>query len=157
MRLCCSLPVLASLLLAASAEGNVDRFGVTFVPGPVARAQIEKTHETDGIALIDYARTSTHSVLVVRRTKPGQAEVHTELTDVWYVIDGSATFVTGGMLNDSKTVAPHELRGTGVAGGVSRHISKGDVIDIPAGVPHWVSQVDGKELVYLTVKVASGR
>ena len=149
-----SLPLLAALLLAGSTESNADRFGVTFVPGGTARAQVEKSPESEGLALIDYARNASHSVLLVRRTKPGQAEVHTGITDVWYVIDGSGTLVTGGKPIEAKTVAAGELRGRGVSDRISHHIGKGDIIDIPAGVPHWVSGIDGKELVYLTVKIA---
>ena len=145
----------ALILFVAPARAGADRSGVTFVRGVTARAQIEKMPQADGIGLIDYAHSGTHSVLLVRRTRPGQAEVHTALTDVWYVIDGSGTLVTGGNAVAAKTIAPGELRGSGVSGGIARHIGKGDIVDIPAGVPHWVSKVDGKELVYLTVKVAT--
>ena len=142
-------------LFAASAHASGDRFGVTFVAGGTARGQIEKMPASEGIALIDYARNASHSVLLVRPTQPGHAEVHTALTDVWYVIDGAGTLITGGRPVDAKTIAPGEVRGDGASGGIARHIGKGDIIDIPAGVPHWVSKVDGKELVYLTVKVAT--
>jgi mannose-6-phosphate isomerase-like protein (cupin superfamily) len=145
---------LSSTVLLAWEATAAGRFGVTVVSRVVAHAQIEKLPQAEGIALIDYARDANHSVLLVRRTKPGRAEVHTALTDVWYVIDGGGTLVTGGALQNAKKTEPRELRGNGVSGGVARHIGKGDVIDIPAGVPHWVSRVDGKELVYLTVKVA---
>ena len=149
------LPVFATSIFAASAYAGADRFGVTFVPGGTARAQVEKSPESEGLALIDYARNASHSVLLVRRTKPGHAEVHTGITDVWYVIDGSGTLVTGGKPIEAKPVAAGELRGRGVSDGISHHIGKGDIIDIPAGVPHWVSGIDGKELVYLTVKVVT--
>ncbi len=145
----------ALILAAASAHAGADRFGVTFVPGAASRAQIENAPLADGIGLIAYAHDAHHSVLLVRRTTPGRAEVHASLTDVWYVIDGSGTLVTGGKAVNGKTVAPGELRGSGVLGGIARHIGKGDIVDIPAGVPHWVSKIDGKELVYLTVKVAT--
>jgi mannose-6-phosphate isomerase-like protein (cupin superfamily) len=146
---------LVSILFTVPAHAGADHFGVTFVPGAAARAQIEKAPETDGNALIDYARNANHSVLMVRRTKPGRAEVHTSLTDVWYVIDGSGKLVTGGSLLDGKTVAAGELRGRASSGGIARNIGKGDIIDIPAGAAHWISKIDGKELVYLTVKVKS--
>jgi mannose-6-phosphate isomerase-like protein (cupin superfamily) len=145
---------LSSTVLLAWEATAADRFGVTVVSGVAAHAQIEKLPQAQGIALIDYAHDPNHSVLLVRRTKPGRAEVHTALTDVWYVIDGGGTLVTGGALQNAKKADPRELRGSGVSGGIARHIGRGDVIDIPAGVPHWVSRIDGKELVYLTVKIA---
>lgn len=148
------LAVLPAVLFAGAAPA-ADRFGVTVVPGPALRAQIEKKPtQAEGTAWIDYVRKSAHSVLVVRRTGPGRAEVHTALTDVWYVIDGGGTLVTGGTLVNPKKTGPGEFRGSGVAGGIARRIAKGDIIDIPAGAPHWVSRIEGKELVYLTVKVA---
>ncbi len=148
------LVVLSSTVLLAKEAVAADRFGVTVVPGAAARAQIEKLPQAEGIALIDYARGPNHSVLLVRRTRPGRAEVHTALMDVWYVIDGGGTLVTGGALQNAKKIEPGELRGSGVSGGIAYRIGKGEIIDIPAGVPHWVSHVDGKELVYLTVKIA---
>jgi mannose-6-phosphate isomerase-like protein (cupin superfamily) len=147
------LPAFGSLLVITAAHAGADRFGVTFVPGTVARVQIEKAALPEGIALIDYAHNASHSVLLVRRIAPGRAEIHAALTDVWYVIDGSGTLVTGGKATDVKPTAPGELRGAGIAGGIAHHVGKGDIVDIPAGVPHWVSRIDGKELVYLTVKV----
>ena len=58
--------------------------------------------------------------------------------------------MTGGRLVDGKSMEPGEIRGQTISGGIARHIGKGDLIDIPAGVPHWVSAISGKELVYLT-------
>jgi mannose-6-phosphate isomerase-like protein (cupin superfamily) len=117
--------------------------------------EIQMASQAEGIAVVDCAHNANHAVLLVRRTKPGEAEVHMALTDVWYVIDGTGMLVTGGNAVDAKTTAPGELRGSGISGGIPRRIGKGDIIDIPAGVPHWVSKIDGKELVYLTVKVTT--
>jgi len=152
-----TLAVLVLSIFAALSEARADRFGVTFVPGPESRTQIEKAPQAEGIALVDYVHNTSHAVLLVRRTTPGRAEVHASLTDVWYVVDGSGTLVTGGKPADVKAIGPGELRGSRISGGIARHIRKGDIIDIPAGVAHWVSKIDDKELVYLTVKVATAK
>jgi len=86
------------------------------------------------------------------REKPGMAEVHTRDTDLIYVIDGSFTFVTGGTVVGGKTIAPDEIRGASIDGGESRRLTKGDVIIVPAGTPHWFHQVDGP-VSYYTIKV----
>jgi glc operon protein GlcG len=86
------------------------------------------------------------------RDAAGMAEVHTEDTDILYVLEGSAVFVTGGTVVDPKTIAPGEIRGTSVIGGETRTISKGDVIVVPDGVPHWFETVSGP-LNYYAVKV----
>lgn len=90
-------------------------------------------------------------VITGRREKPGQSELHEKDTDVLYIVQGSATFVTGGKMVDPKTTAPGEVRGSGIEGGQSQTLSKDDVIVIPAGVPHWFKEVQGTFL-YFVVK-----
>ena len=87
-----------------------------------------------------------------RRVTPGQAEVHTRDTDIIYVLQGHAVFITGGAAKDLRTVAPDELRGPGIEGGETHHLRVGDVIVVPNGVPHWFKSVDAPFLYY-TVKV----
>ena len=91
-------------------------------------------------------------ILAGRRDKQGQSELHEKDTDVFYILQGSATFVTGGKMVEPKTTAPGELRGSGIEGGESRTLSKDDVIVIPAGTPHWFKEVQGTFL-YFVVKV----
>jgi glc operon protein GlcG len=105
-----------------------------------------------GAVLVDGSNNRNYMVHASRRDKPGMAEIHTLDTDVIYVLDGAATFVTGGTAVDVKTVAPNEIRGTMINGGESRRISKGDVIVVPNGVPHWFKEVDAA-LIYYVVKV----
>ena len=87
-----------------------------------------------------------------RRDKPGLAEIHTLDTDIIYVMEGSATFVTGGTAVDAKEVAPNELRGSRIEGGVTRQLSKGQVIIVPNNTAHWFKEVNG-EFLYYTIKV----
>jgi len=86
-----------------------------------------------------------------RREESGQSEVHAADTDTFYVIEGSATFVTGGTVDGGKTTGPGEIRGTGISGGDSRTLSKGDIIVIPKGTPHWFKEVP-KLVIYYVVK-----
>jgi len=87
-----------------------------------------------------------------RREKPGQAEIHTKDTDVIYVLDGTATFITGGEAVNAKNTATDELRGESIRNGQTRQIAKGDVIVVPNGVPHQFAQVTDPFLYYV-VKV----
>ncbi len=96
---------------------------------------------------------ANYQVHASRRTSPGQAEIHTKETDVIYVLDGEATFVTGGKAIDTKETAPNELRGARIDGGETRRLVKGDVIIVPAGIPHWFKEVQG-EFHYYVVKVS---
>ncbi len=87
-----------------------------------------------------------------RREAAGMAEVHEQDTDIVYVLDGTATLVTGGTVAGPKTIAPGEIRGASIQGGETRKLVKGDVIIVPAGTPHWFQQVTGP-LTYYVVKV----
>jgi glc operon protein GlcG len=105
-----------------------------------------------GAVLFDGSDGRNYMVHASRREKPGQAEIHTKDADVIYVLQGSATFITGGDAVDAKTVAPDELRGNSIKGGQTRQIAKGDVIIVPHGVPHQFLEVTNPFLYYV-VKV----
>lgn len=91
-------------------------------------------------------------VLGTHRAGPGQVEVHEKETDVMYVVDGSATFVTGGKVIGGKSTGPGQLRGKEIQGGETHHLSKGDVVVVPAGIPHWFQEVPSS-IRYYVVKV----
>jgi quercetin dioxygenase-like cupin family protein len=93
-----------------------------------------------------------YTVSGIKRTKPGEVEIHDHETDIFYVTDGEATFVTGGTIVGAKQTAPGQTRGTDLHGGQTVHLKKGDVITIPAGVPHWFKDVS-PSISYLTIKV----
>jgi mannose-6-phosphate isomerase-like protein (cupin superfamily) len=99
-------------------------------------------------------RTPEHAAILLRRTLPGKAEVHEHQADVWYVIDGGCDFVTGGTVVGGVPESAGEIRGASISGGEDHHLAKGDFIRVPAGVPHWVKKIEGKEIVYIVVKYA---
>jgi mannose-6-phosphate isomerase-like protein (cupin superfamily) len=71
---------------------------------------------------------------------------------VVYVVEGEATFVTGGTMVGGKTTKPGQLLGSDIEGGETHHLSKGDVIVVPAGTPHWFKEVPAS-ISYYVVKV----
>jgi|SRR6516164_574707 glc operon protein GlcG len=87
-----------------------------------------------------------------RREGPGLVEVHTQDTDILYVLKGSATVVTGGTMVDGRPTAAGEIRGKEITGGETRELVPGDAMIIPNGVPHWFKTVNGPFL-YFVVKV----
>jgi uncharacterized protein GlcG (DUF336 family)/quercetin dioxygenase-like cupin family protein len=105
-----------------------------------------------GAVLFDGSDGRNYMVHASRREKPGQAEIHTKDADVIYVLQGSATFITGGEAVDAKTIAPDEIRGSSSEGGETRKIARGDVIIVPHGVPHQFLEVTDPFL-YFVVKV----
>ena len=86
------------------------------------------------------------------RTGPGKVEWHERETDVLYVTDGEATFITGGTMVGGQTTKPGQKLGTDIHGGETHHLTKGDVIVIPAGIPHWFKEVP-RSITYYVDKV----
>jgi mannose-6-phosphate isomerase-like protein (cupin superfamily) len=117
---------------------------VTYVPEVQVRKAFEK-----GMPLIEIANYKVHAS---HRDGPGIAEVHEKDTDIIYMLEGSATLVTGGSVVAGKTTEPEEIRGREIKDGESRRIGKGDVIVIPHGTPHWFKEVSGP-INYYVVKV----
>ncbi len=95
-----------------------------------------------------------YKVHASRREKAGQVEVHEFETDVVYVLEGTATLVTGGTLVEPKVSAPGEIRAPRVDGGETRQLAKGDVVVIPQGQPHWFKETSNPFL-YFVVKPIS--
>jgi quercetin dioxygenase-like cupin family protein len=101
-------------------------------------------HDKVAAALAKGGVLITQSDLNVRgshRDVPGEVEVHDKETDVIYVVDGDATFVTGGKMTGGRDNGPGQHLGSNIQGGESRHLVKGDVIVVPAGIPHWFKEV----------------
>ncbi len=146
--------ILAVAILAAFPIAALDAPKVVYYSGQQIEADIRKAPANDigesEINLIE--RTPDHAGMLLRRTKPGKAEVHTTETDVWYVINGGCVLVTGGTVVGSSEVSPGQIHGTSISGGEERKLGKGDFVVIPNGVPHWVKRIEGEEIVYTVVK-----
>ncbi|HEV3468285.1 MAG TPA: heme-binding protein [Pyrinomonadaceae bacterium] len=105
-----------------------------------------------GSVLVGEGEGRNYMVHASRRERPGMAEVHELDTDIIYVLDGAATFVTGGAVVGGGETAPHEVRGASIEGGETRQLRRGDVITVPRGTPHWFKEVRAPFLYYV-VKV----
>ena len=101
------------------------------------------------MALSGVVSTDRYQVNVVHRDKPAGAIAHPEGTEVHYIIEGSGTFVTGGKITGKGAAAVIE-------GGVTKHVAKGDVVVIPAGMPHWYSEIDKGSITYLETRFNLG-
>ena len=99
-------------------------------------------------------RGKNYKVDASHRDEPGVVEVHTRDTDIIYMLEGTATLVTGGATVDAQMIEPEEIRAKESRGGDSRVVTKGDVVVIPNGTPHWFKEVKGP-INYYVVKVRS--
>ena len=134
-------------IAGAEALSNRKTSAVLFYDAETVKAAFGK-----GAVLEDGSNGENYMVHASRREKSGMSEVHELDTDIIYVLDGTAVFVTGGKSVDSKQTAPNEFRGNAIDGGETRNLKKGDVVIVPKGVPHWFKQVSGAFLYYV-VKV----
>src|SRR6266516_7256670 len=84
-----------------------------------------------------------YSVNMEHRVMGQAAAVHEKEAELFYVIDGAGTIVTGGKLVEEKRTNDANLTGSSIQGGVSKRIGKGDWIMVPEGVPHQIPTVEG--------------
>jgi glc operon protein GlcG len=127
---------------AAASDGRAD---AAFF----SREAVAAKFETGGL-LLD---TPRYKVDAGRRTAPGEVEYHERVTDIMHVVEGSAAVVTGGDMVDPREVGPGETRARAVDGGTSHELAAGDVLVVPAGVPHQFVAVSDPFL-YFVAKVA---
>ena len=132
----------AAATAAARSDGRAD--GAAFFPGEALREKFQ----TGGL-LLD---TPRYKIDAGRRVQPGEVEFHEHVVDVMHVVEGEATVVTGGEMVQSREVAPGEMRAAAVEGGTRHELAEGDVLAIPAGVPHQFVDVSDPFL-YFVVKV----
>lgn len=97
------------------------------------------------------------SYVLVNRTQSAVPELHARWMDVMMVQGGGATMVTGGRIQGATETSPGEESGGTILGGESRQLAPGDLLVIPAGVPHQILLAVGESIQYVTVKVPSER
>lgn len=114
-------------------------------PAPDAAAQviyIDAAKAGDMIAKTGLITNNpAFMVAGAHRGAPGQVEVHEKTTDILYIVEGEAVYVTGGKVMNGKQTRPGEWIGDSIEGGTEHHLKKGDVIIVPAGQPHWFKSV----------------
>ena len=142
-------PIVAAALVLGAATGlaapsPAPKSEVVFIPAAKVAAAFAK-----GMPLVE---TGEYKIHASHRDGPGMAEVHALDTDIIYVLEGTATLVTGGIVQEGKTVAENETRGAGIAGGEPHPLQPGDVIVVPHGVPHWFKTASAP-FNYYVVKV----
>jgi len=91
--------------------------------------------------------------LLAHREADGQVELHETQADIFFVQSGSATLIVGGTMLNGETVSTHEKRNGTIQGGVRQKLSAGDVVRIPANMPHQLVLDGAHEFTYLVVKV----
>jgi glc operon protein GlcG len=136
------LSVLGVAALSGARNGSSN--GAAFYSGEAVRTKFA----TGGL-LLD---AGAYKLDAGRRERPGEVEYHAHTVDVMQVVQGEATVVTGGEMVGTRSAGDGELRADSVDGGHAHELSEGDVLAIPAGVPHQFTRVSDPFL-YFVVKV----
>ena len=140
MKILLALAFVLTWAVAAIADGVPTV--VTYVP----HAKVEATMAKGGQIIGDHGL-----IVLAQRRSAGEVEVHEKTNHVFIIVEGEATFVTGGTLVGARETAPGQTRAPSVQGGEVHHLTKGDVITIPAKTPHWFKDVPTKTIAYYAV------
>lgn len=113
----------------------------------------QKAAEGDGSASETLEKYPHHYTMLAYRRSSGGGELHQHFADIFYILDGHATLLTGGQVVDQKTTAAGEIRGKSVEGAARQEVRSGDVVHIPAGMPHQMLLSQGETITYFVIKV----
>jgi mannose-6-phosphate isomerase-like protein (cupin superfamily) len=94
-----------------------------------------------------------HSMSLVHREGPGEAELHETQSDIMFIRAGEAAIVIGGTIPNAHHTTAHEVRGASIEGGEKQALHPGDVLHIPPRTPHQMILGPGQKLDYIAVKV----
>jgi len=92
-------------------------------------------------------------IILANRRGSGEVEVHDKTNHIFIIVEGEATFVTGGTLVGAKNTAPGQIRAASLNGGQTHQLRKGDVITVPAKTPHWFKDVPTQTIAYYAVNL----
>src|SRR5262252_6248152 len=142
MRFILALVVCVMLAVMVRADGVPTV--VTYVPHDTVTETMAKGGQIIG----------DHGLIVLaQRRGAGEVEVHENTNHVFIIVEGEATFVTGGTMVEPKNTAPGQIRAKSVNGGQTYHLTKGDVITVPAKTPHWFKDVPTQTIAYYAVNL----
>jgi Cupin domain len=147
------LTVMAALSLhdlVGMAQGIVTRPG-RYIPASQWKKMLDDDKPALGLVAGQAARIVDPFVIRRRLDGPNNASVHTkqgdgqDVTEVYYILEGSGTYTTGGTMPDPKN------RTAGIKGGQTNDIKAGDIIVIPPGTAHWFSRING-QITYIEAR-----
>ena len=107
----------------------------------------------DGSASETLREYPQHSAILSFRSRDGEAEVHQNFADLFFVLAGTATLVTGGIVTNPRAVEPGETRGDSIEGGMRQELKTGDLAHVPAGLPHQMLVAVEKAVTCFVMKI----
>jgi mannose-6-phosphate isomerase-like protein (cupin superfamily) len=146
--------VMALIATAAMAQNSGLNYSSTSqLHQMAAKLKQQESIRTTGSAAETLEKYPNHFTMLTVRTASGGAEVHEHYADLFWVIDGNATLITGGTVLNPRSAGSDETRGTAISGGDRQKLSKGDVVHISPNTPHQLLISKGHSFTYFVVKV----
>jgi mannose-6-phosphate isomerase-like protein (cupin superfamily) len=115
--------------------------------------ELAKKIDAQKVASEIIATEGNRTFMIAHREGSGIAEWHEKQADVMFISSGRVTMIYGGTIVDAKTTAPGEMRGPSITGGTEAKLGPGDVLHIPAKVPHQMILAAGTKVTYFVTKV----
>ena len=147
-------------LLAASLLGSLAPVASAFADPPsvddhrsAAELETRPASLPNGFVVQDIWAGTGFRVASIQRNAPGEVEVHASMSDVFVIEKGRATALLGGRVEGGRETAPGERRGGTIVGGHLRELAPGDMLWVPAGLPHQIIPKKGGIFRYAIVKV----
>ena len=153
----CGLALAVALLVAQQpAPQTITYRSAADVAAMVAKAKTQNDAKAQALISQRILALAPYNANLEYRASVGPASVHETEAELFYVIDGSGTLTTGGKLTGEQRTNAENLTGTGIEGGHSQAVAKGDFMIVPEGTPHWFSEVK-QTLVLMSLHVPRGQ
>jgi uncharacterized RmlC-like cupin family protein len=143
--------LLGSLMLQAGTTPPVQVWTAADIQSR-GRALAQKL-DANKVATDNIGTVGNRSFLIAHREGSGLAEVHDTQADLIVISSGEVTMVYGGSVVEGKTTAAGETRGSAIQGGTEKVLGPGDVLHIPAKIPHQMKLAPGAQVTYFVAKV----
>jgi mannose-6-phosphate isomerase-like protein (cupin superfamily) len=150
------------VLLAVGLMTSVGAFAQDAAPTPdryspaelmAMEQKLEQKKDASGLATETLKKYATDYSMLAFRSQSGKAELHEKFADFYVVVDGNATLISGGTMVNGAPTAPGEVRGDSITGGKEMKLTKGDIVHIPANIPHQLTLAKGDTFQYFIIKV----
>ena len=145
--------LLAFPLGSFAATAGVDYYSTSDLQAKAKTMAASAKAESTAPVVNPLLKYSNDYTLFVYRHANGQAELHEQESDLYLVVDGEATLVSGGNMLDKKVKSPGEFTGSGISNGQSQLLRKGDVVHISPNIPHQLKVKSGETFTYFVQKV----
>ncbi len=151
MKLISLLPLIGAAMLQGSAPGAVHVWKSTDLRSK--GEGLAKKLDANKVASEPLVTDGNRIFSITHREGSGQSEVHDTETDIMFFVEGQATIIYGGTVVDGKVTAPGQTRGSDIKGGTEVNVGPGDVLTIPAKIPHQMKLAPGAKVTYFVTKV----